>query len=145
MISAPFYTFFTLWVVVIMILHTYIEPYVDIVILGILVTVVGTYISFVDPGYFSFEIFGESYTLHGVRKVCIVDAFHLLVLFCSIFYFSKSSTSWFKLCNALVLILVYPLIVDFQKVYHVRSMTKPFLIGIITICVYLMYVKDSLL
>lgn len=143
--AAPFYHFFTLWVLLISILHKYTSHYIDIFFLAILVCVMGSYVSFVDPGYISFSLFGENYLFKGWTKVCVVDATHLLLFLGAWYCWSIYGTNGRKIINSIILSILYMFLVDVKKVYNVSNMNRLATLGVITLLLYGILVKDSLL
>lgn len=126
------YTFFTTWVLILVVFQNITHHYFDLLYLSFLTLCMGSYISFIDPKKYEFEWFGKKYVLDGYHKT-IVDIIHVcLFIFCILHY---SPDCHMKLFNSILLILIYFLVMDAEKVYGV-SVFKLFIIFVVSNLLY---------
>ncbi len=137
------YKFFTLWVVLLVLFNKYTYKYVNLEYLTFITLIVGLYLSYINPKFYRFKILDKWYE---IRKTCekffLVDLlFHILTFY---FVYKTYHNEYIKYdkrtFSSLLLILVYYLLIDINKVYNISAKE---LIGVFMIVniIYLIIIK----
>lgn len=132
---APWYFYFTTWVCIIIL---FFRNWFDIFLLGIITAVIGSYISFVDPGYYAFKVGSHEYKLEGLPRIFTVDMVHLLILLLALKKFSPCEGQD-RLIITLSVMAVYLLFFDVKGIYKMEDVTFPILFGICFTLFYIIY------
>lgn len=119
------FQFLTCWIVLAVVFHNYTHEYVDLLYLTFLAFIVGSYISFFNPGYYSIEDKDEknSIIFAGMHRIIVVDlAIHAFlfgfVLIKYYDYYKVNSNSIVPLTTAFGVVCAYVMCIDIEKVYH---------------------------
>lgn len=117
--------FFTTWLLILVIFHKYVHPYVNLLLLAFVTATIGLYFSFINPRRFVFYMQGERYEYTGLEKFIIVDMFfHLLVLYFvwsmyGPYYMSQDTWTYHGTWAAFGLLALYALITNIKRIYGV--------------------------
>ena len=134
------YKFFTGWLVLIAAFKHVFEPHVDLFFLACVVFAVGMYLGFVTPRKYTFRFFGKQYVVSGWTRFFVVDAIHVALL---VRLFPRQHR-YFNLQGflyACILLFIYYMIVDVEKIYMADKTT---LTTIVCITTYIYFVISSL-
>jgi hypothetical protein len=102
--------FLTFWVVILVVFHKYTHKYIDLLYLTFLCFVMGSYISFVKPGYFVLHGGSNDIVFSGFHKFVIVDVavhFFFLLFVYQLYYSFYKPVKLNLVISAIVLIFVY--------------------------------------
>lgn len=130
--------FFTTWLLILVMFHKYTYPYVNLLLLAFVTSVIGLYFSFINPRRFVFHMQDERYEYTGLQKFIIVDMFfHILVLWLVWSMYGKyyaSNDVWMQQHTwvALALFALYATITDIKRIYG-TSFAETFAIFIIAL------------
>ena len=135
--------FLTFWVFLIVIVHAFVDisQYIDVFYLGLIVFIIGSYVSFVDPGYYIFTLGDDEYKLTGLRRFCIVDLIHILVFMMCIHFYSRPTLM--ATARSILLMFIYVVAVNTKEVYHVKNQTVLSILGIVISILYILWVIKS--
>lgn len=140
-LSSTFLTFFTCWVLVLVVFHSRTHAYVDLLFLTLVVLVLSTYILYVADGRFilidrnSNSIEFHPYDLETifVNLVFHVAPFVIVTYLYFDYYMSQFDVDRFIL--TILLVFSYVTIVDYGFVYGINGPEVP-LVGIATMSLY---------
>ena len=133
----PGFQFLTTFVLITIIFPPFFSKFLDIPLLALFVFVMGSYISFVEPGYYVFNFGKKQYKLEGICRFLTVDIIHIIILIASFAYFSL-----FPRINNILLslsvIVLYITIFDINKVYHIKETFVALSLSCFIILLYLL-------
>jgi hypothetical protein len=140
------FLFFTLWVIILVVLHKYTFRYIDLLYLTFITLVVGSYISFINPGYILFKVNDkETIKFEGFNKIIITDlASHLFIfLFIYFWYYDYYKVKDKNLIlNSVLLLFIYFIIttihlqrLSVETVYNVKIINL-LIVFVIASCLY---------
>lgn len=123
--------FLSIWVWILVILGKYTSHVFNLFFLTLFVCVGGAYISFVHPKYYSFSFHSINIRTTKVWiRLAIEVIFHLLLLIYVLkLYKDKCSLFSYQTLNSVLLLIIYCIIVDVYKMYHLKYR------DILTICI----------
>lgn len=130
--------FFTFWSILLVILHKYTYKHVNLLFITFISLIIGSYISFLHPKYFIYEIDNEKIYLTGLHKFIIIDIFaHILpFLFVYFTYYNYyKNKSILEDPITILIVLIYGIIINHQKIYQI-GFREISLILLISICLY---------
>jgi hypothetical protein len=78
--------FLTFWIDIFIILHKYTYNYINLLYLAFIMLFMGSYISFIRPGFIIYKFDNEIIKFNNVQKFIIVDLFLHLFFFTFIYY-----------------------------------------------------------
>ena len=135
--------FLTFWVFLIVVYSAFVDisQYIDVFYLGLIVFIMGSYVSFVNPGYYIFTLDDEEYKLTGLRRFCIVDLIHIL-LFMMCIHFYKQPTL-ITTTRSILLVLLYFMVVNTKELYHVQNQRVLLILGVAISLLYILWVIKS--
>ena len=139
--------FFTTWVVILVVFHQYTHKYVDLLYLSFLAFFVGSYLSFVKPGFYTLPLTKkENIIFYGWHRFIIIDiSIHLFFLcFVYYFYFSfyqkkyQKNTNINPLVASICLLILYMNTLSFSGIKQVYKidLIELFFISLIATLVY---------
>lgn len=130
--------FFTFWNILLVIFHQYTHRHVNLLFLSFMCLVIGSYLSFINPRLFLFQIGEEKIYLTGLHKLIIVDIFAHLLPFLFIYVtYSKYYENQNPLFSPLTLLIVfiYGILINHQRVYR-ASILELSIVSLISYCLY---------
>lgn len=130
--------YLTTWVCIICALFT---KYFDVFYLALITGIIGSYISFIEPGYYTFVSGGEVFKVEGLQRFATVDLIHLLIVIYGVSQFNPHIETR-RTINTLLLIVSYFIFFDVQSVYHVRDVKTIFGLGILISALYFIYLSS---
>jgi hypothetical protein len=135
--------FLTFWVFLIVIVHAFVDisQYIDVFYLGLIVFIMGLYVSFVDPGYYTFTLGEEKYKLTGLRRFCIVDLIHILIFMMCIHFYKQPSLM--TTTRSILLVFLYVVAVNTKELYHVQNQQALLILGVAISLLYILWVIKS--
>jgi hypothetical protein len=135
--------------VILAVFHKFTYKYVDLLYLSFITLIVGSYVSFIDPGYIIFKVSNnEIIKFEGFHKLIIIDlASHLFIfLFVYYLYYNYYKTTKNKnilILNALLLIIIYNILTTIylkklpaESIYNIKFSTT-FVVFIVATLFYL--------
>lgn len=133
--------FFTFWSLIFVVLHTYTARFLDLRYMTFIVLVIGSYLSFVNPGSFKFiRDDGNVDEYRGWRKFLIIDiAMHLCVF---IYIWVVQQKTGFDISTFLcthILLIVYLSTVNVERVYGV-PFSEVFIVFMVTNILFSLFV-----
>lgn len=115
-------TFFTTWSFVIILFHKQIYQSIHLVYLTYITCIIGTYLSYYNPKYFDFMLFGKSYKVEGLNKLLLADSLHFIpfiFIYCLYNQYYKKNYDGVRVVNAIIIILIYVVLLNIERVYYV--------------------------
>lgn len=116
-------TFFTFWVLILVILQKYTKHYIDLLYISFITLVIGMYLSYIHPQYFKFTLFDETFKLTSLHKLVIVDCFIHILCFLYVWLYLKNNflpfSADYRFYTSLILIAIYMLTINIRNVYNV--------------------------
>lgn len=137
------FAFFTLYMVIILLFCSFFNQYIDLLFLGIVTFVVGSYVSFVNPRYYTFIMDDECYKLEGIKRFLIIDTIHILILLVVLYKYKHAGFNWVRFFGALCILILYLYLVNISQIYNLPK-SEVFVVGIVTTFVYLSAVIENL-
>lgn len=114
------FNFFTTWVALLVLFHTYVNTYISLPFLSYIVMVVGLYFSYVNPRQFTIYNDNKKVVIKDPHKFLFVDLpFHLLMFFFIYKVYGLHNKPDVKIIAALLLIALYTIVIDPSKIYEV--------------------------
>ena len=118
------YKFFTFWVFLLVLFSKYTYKYFNLEYLTFIVLSIGLYLSYINPRFYRFELFGKKYELKDtLEKFFIADLLFHIATFYYVYevYRNEYTTLDYRTLNSLLLLLVYSLFIDFEKLYNINK------------------------
>jgi hypothetical protein len=118
------YKFFTFWVFLLVLFSKYTYKYFNLEYLTFIVLTIGLYLSYINPRFYRFELFGKWYELKDtLEKFFIADLLFHIATFYYVYqvYKNEYTTLDYRTLNSLLLLLVYSLFIDFEKLYNINK------------------------
>jgi len=82
-----------------------------------IVLVFGSIFSYIYPGYYILIFNDKEYKMDGMMKILSDIIFHVLVF---MYNYNKFGFSTDKIDNSILLLMIYALLVDFNKLYRLN-------------------------
>jgi hypothetical protein len=80
--------FLTTWIVILVLFHKYTHKYINLLYLTFLAFAVGSYLSFINPGFYTLPLSRkENIIFHGWHRFIIIDVAIHFLFFCFVYYF----------------------------------------------------------
>lgn len=137
--------YFTSWIILLVISHRYTSKVFNLILLTLLTCVGGLYISFVYPKFYQFQFSSLQITVSTFTERSITEFFihFLLLLFVLNIYNDNYMFFSSQSLNSIIFIIVYLLMIDVRKVYHLRysDIAKISLFFMITLIMLFLYKK----
>lgn len=117
------FSFLSVWVIILILAHTYTAKIFNLVFLAMFISVGGAYIAFIHPRYYTFRFANIRLKIDSfLFRFLIEFGVHLMFLIYVLHRYSNtySLLSWQTL-NSIVLILAYCLFHDVKAIYHLRK------------------------
>lgn len=133
--------FFTTWTCLLAVLHQYTHGCINLLYLTFVTLVIGSYISFCNPGKFTVLVKKKEVDYTGIRKLLIVDLLAHALVFLFIYwryrdyYFSGTGHVDCTLAVAVLFTVLYILLINAENVYR-TSFTELFLCFVVATCLY---------
>ena len=111
------YKFFTFWVFLLVLFSKYTYKYFNLEYLTFIVLTVGLYLSYINPRFYRFELFGKQYELRNtLEKFFIADLIFHIATFYYVYEvygeeYRKLDNKNNRTLNSLLLLLVYYLLI----------------------------------
>jgi hypothetical protein len=131
------YKFFTFWVFLLVLFSKYTYKYFNLEYLTFIVLTVGLYLSYINPRFYRFELFGKQYELRDtLEKFFIADLIFHIATFYYVYEvygdeYRNLDNKNNRTLNSLLLLLVYYLLIDFDNLYNInkKELTTVFLVA----------------
>jgi hypothetical protein len=132
------FDFFTLYMVIFILWYPFLGQYLDMMFLGIITFVIGSYVSFINPKYYIFTFQDECYKIEGAKRILLVDMIHVIILVITIYMFAHMPFSVRKFVASSIILISYFVLVNPGNVYSITQKELWTLIYF-TCFVYLLY------
>ena len=129
-------SFFTFWVAILCIFYDHTNKYIDLTFLSIIVLVIGSYISFVNPRKYTLIIQDQEYLFNGLYRFISIDILHIMLFLLIVNRYQRPTIMTFV--NAMVLTLSYFILFDVETIYKTSKNIVILLFSLITI-IYTVY------
>lgn len=127
--------FFTVWVIILVVLHRFTSSRINLVFLTLTVFVIGSYFSFVYPRLYKLHIGDSTYIYSSIQRFIIVDC---LAHFCTFAFVALLYADTYQLMSsqtlvAFALVMVYLYLFKTTSVYGVtlRELSVPILMSVL--------------
>lgn len=142
-----FFKFFTSWSLVLALLHNYVHEHVNLLYISFVTLIMGSYMSFVKPGFFIFYFDNEKIVYRGLRKLLVIDlCFHLLVFLFVYwnykdFYIQRGGLT--GIGASFVIMFVYIIIINFEKMYGISYLECFAIFFVSSSLYYILFVNNK--
>lgn len=136
------FLFFTTWNLLLFIMHPISHRYVNLLYLAFITTMVGLYLSFVNPNRFVLRFGKTKYYFTGLEKFFLVDVtFHILVLVYAMYLYHVhyALPGWRETCGALLVLLLYVWSVNIVRVYGVQFKELAMVFAVFTLLFFSLF------
>lgn len=136
------FLFFTTWNVLLVTLHPITHKYVNLLYLSFITTMIGLYLSFVNPKRFVLRFGKTKYYYTGLEKFFIVDiTFHILVLVyvMYIYHVFYSLPNWRETSGAILILIIYLCTINIQRVYGVAFKELAMVFAVFTLLFFSLF------